>query len=354
MLLCSHSNSRQINSSFSRNSRDQTAITLVDQPNTAATAAPATVLRRQFSLERMYESVVEGVLFCCSGVSILVTAAILFVLLIETVIPIGEDKPFFWRIDLWEFFVDTHWTPTFNEKHFGVVSLVCGTFLVAIIAALVGLPLGILSAIYLSEYAKPKTRYIVKPILEILSGLPTVVYGYFALIFVTPYIVQPVFHRLLGLEVDATNALSAGMVMGIMIMPMVCSLSEDAIRAVPRTLREAGYALGSTKYDVSLKVVVPAALSGIVAAFLLAVARALGETMLVAIAAGNTPRMTLNPLSSIQTMTTFIVNTTKGDTPSGSIEYQSLYAVALCLFAMTFGMNVISHAVMRRFREVYH
>ena len=318
------------------------------------TPQPAPVLRRQFSLARLRESVVEWALFCCSSVSILVTAAILFVLLIETVIPFGGVTPFFGHVTLRDFFTDTRWTPTFADKHFGVLPLVCGTLLVAMIGACVGLPLGILSAIYLSEYAKPRTRGIVKPILEILSGLPTVVYGYFALIFVTPYVVQPIMHSFLGLEVDSTNALSAGIVMGIMIMPMVCSLSEDAIRAVPRSLREAGYALGSTKYDVSLKVVVPAALSGIVAAFLLAMARAIGETMLVAIAAGNNPQLTLNPLKSIQTMTTFIVNTTKGDTPSGTIEYQSLYAVALCLFVMTFGMNVVSHAVMRRFREVYH
>jgi phosphate transport system permease protein len=300
------------------------------------------------------EKFVEAILFACSTVSIVVTAAILVVLLFETVFPFGGEKPFFAQVSLTEFLTATEWTPTFAIKHFGVLPLVCGTFLVAFIAALVGLPMGILSAIYLAEYSSPKTRSIVKPILEILSGLPTVVYGYFALIFVTPYLVQPVFHRWLGFEVDATNALSAGIVMGLMIMPMVCSLSEDALRAVPRSLREAGYALGSTKYDVSLKVVVPAALSGIVAAFLLALARAIGETMLVAIAAGNSPRMTLNPLSSIQTMTTFIVNTTKGDTPSGTIEYKSLYAVALCLFVMTFLMNVISHQVMRRYREVYH
>lgn len=311
-------------------------------------------LSRRFSWGGLREQFVEAVLFVCSTVSIVVTAAILVVLLVETVIPFGGEKPFFAQVSLVEFFTAREWTPTFNIKHFGVMPLVCGTFLVAFIAALVGLPMGILSAIYLAEYSSPRTRSIVKPILEILSGLPTVVYGYFALIFVTPYIVQPVFHHWLGFEVDATNALSAGIVMGLMIMPMVCSLSEDAIRAVPRSLREAGYALGSTKYDVSLKVVVPAALSGIVAAFLLALARAIGETMLVAIAAGNSPRMTLNPLSSIQTMTTFIVNTTKGDTPSGTIEYKSLYAVALCLFVMTFLMNVISHQVMRRYREVYH
>ena len=311
-------------------------------------------LSRRFSWSGLRERCVEGGLFACSTISIVVTAAILVVLLVETLIPFGGEKPFFAEVSPVEFFTATEWTPTFAIKHFGVMPLVCGTFLVACIAALVGLPMGILSAIYLAEYSSPRTRAIVKPILEILSGLPTVVYGYFALIFVTPYIIQPVFHRWLGLEVDSTNALSAGVVMGIMIMPMVCSLSEDAIRAVPRSLREAGYALGSTKYDVSLKVVVPAALSGIVAAFLLALARAIGETMLVAIAAGNSPKMTLNPLSSIQTMTTFIVNTTKGDTPSGTIEYKSLYAVALCLFVMTFLMNVISHQVMRRYREVYH
>lgn len=315
---------------------------------------PASPLQRTFSSVALREKVIEFVLFGCSSLSIIVTAAILVVLLIETVVPFVGEKPFFSQVSLLEFFTASRWTPTFAEKHFGVLPLVCGTFLVAFIASLVGLPMGILSAIYLAEYSNPKTRSIVKPILEILSGLPTVVYGYFALIFVTPYIVQPFFHRMLGFEVDATNALSAGIVMGIMIMPMVCSLSEDAIRAVPRSLREAGYALGSTKYDVSLKVVVPAALSGIVAAFLLALSRAIGETMLVAIAAGNSPKLTLNPLSSIQTMTTFIVNTTKGDTPSGTIEYKSLYAVALCLFAMTFIMNVISHQVMRRYREVYH
>ena len=327
---------------------------LVNSPDTSETPPPVLKLHRQFSLARLRESIVEWGMFLCSSLSILVTAAILFVLLIETVIPFGGVKPFFGHVSLWEFFTETRWTPTFSDKHFGVLPLVCGTMLVALIGALVGLPLGILSAIYLSEYARPKTRSIIKPILEILSGMPTVVYGYFALIFVTPYIVQPLFHSLLGWEVDSTNALSAGIVMGIMIMPMVCSLSEDAIRAVPRSLREAGYALGSTKYDVSLKVVVPAALSGIVAAFLLAMARAIGETMLVAIAAGNNPKLTINPLKSIQTMTTFIVNTSKGDTPSGTIEYQSLYAVALCLFVITFTMNVISHAVMRRFREVYH
>lgn len=326
----------------------------MNSPSQNDPAHPGFPLGRRFSWVGLREKFVEAILFACSTVSIMVTAAILVVLLFETVFPFGGEKPFFAQVSLTEFLTATEWTPTFAIKHFGVLPLVCGTFLVAFIAALVGLPMGILSAIYLAEYSSPKTRSIVKPILEILSGLPTVVYGYFALIFVTPYLVQPVFHRWLGFEVDATNALSAGIVMGLMIMPMVCSLSEDALRAVPRSLREAGYALGSTKYDVSLKVVVPAALSGIVAAFLLALARAIGETMLVAIAAGNSPRMTLNPLSSIQTMTTFIVNTTKGDTPSGTIEYKSLYAVALCLFVMTFLMNVISHQVMRRYREVYH
>jgi phosphate transport system permease protein len=224
---------------------------------------------------------------------------------------------------------------------------------VAAIAAVVGLPIGILSAIYLSEYADARTRAWVKPVLEILAGVPTVVYGYFGLTFVTPYLIRPFFQGLLGFDVDGVNALCGGLVVGIMLVPTVCSLSEDALRAVPRTLREAGYALGSTKYDVSVRVVVPAALSGIVAAFLLAVSRAVGETMAVVIAAGNTPNLTLNPLRSVQTMTSFIVNMTTGDVPNGTIEYKSLYAVAFWLFFITLVMNVISQSVMRRYRETY-
>src|SRR5690606_17355333 len=203
------------------------------------------------------------------------------------------------------------------------------------------------------EYATPRVRSIVKPTLEILAGIPTVVYGFFGLFVVTPYVIRPIFGTLLGLDVDGYNALAGGIVVGIMIIPMVCSLSEDALRAVPVSLREAGYALGSTKFDVSAKVVLPAAFSGIVAAFLLAISRAIGETMAVAMCCGVSPNLTANPLSSIQTMTSFIVNISLGEAAAGSKEYKSLYAVALTLFVLTLLMNIVSQSVMRRFREVY-
>ena len=225
--------------------------------------------------------------------------------------------------------------------------------MISVIGGVVGLPIGLMSAIHLSEYAAPKTRRLLKPILEILAGIPTVVYGYFALVFVTPYLLRPILEGLLGLNVDIFNALSGGIVVGVMIIPTVCSLSEDALRAVPRGLREAGYALGSTKFDVSLKVVVPAAFSGIVASFLLAISRAIGETMAVTIAAGQEPRLSLNPLRGIETMTAFIVNISAGDVSAGSSSYKSLYAVALTLFVITLGMNIVAQRVLKRFREVY-
>jgi len=271
----------------------------------------------------------------------------------ESVFSLTGGKAFFQEVSVWEFFGSTKWSPQFADQHFGVLPLLCGTILVAAIAALTGMPLGILGAIYLSEYATPRIRSTVKPFLEVLAGIPTVVYGYFALEFITPYLIRPFFQGLLGFDVDGFNALSAGLVVGIMIVPMVCSLSEDALRAVPRSLREAGYALGSTKYDVCVRIVVPAATSGIVASFLLAISRAIGETMAVVIAAGQSPVMTLNPLKSIQTMTAFMVNISLGDTPAGSIEYKSLYAVGLTLFFMTLAMNVLSQWWMSRFREVY-
>lgn len=300
------------------------------------------------------EWAIQSLLFLCAFVSILTTLGILYVLISETFISLDpKDPAFFQQVSFWGFLTDTRWSPNFAEKHFGIWPLVCGTFLFTGIAALVGLPVGILSAIYLSEYARPRTRAWVKPALEILAGVPSVVYGYFGLMFVTPYLLRPFFQTLFGIDVPGANALSAGIVVGVMIIPMVCSLSEDALRAVPRSLREAGYALGSTKFDVSVGVVVPAAFSGIIAAFLLAVSRAVGETMAVAIAGGSTPNMTLNPLESIQAMTVFIVNMTMGDVPFGTIEYKSLYAVAFWLFFITLVMNVISQWVMRRYREVY-
>ena len=225
--------------------------------------------------------------------------------------------------------------------------MVAGTTLTAVMAMAVALPLGLLSAIYLSEYSPDKVRRVVKPILEVLAGIPTVVYGYFALLFVTPIL------RSISGDIAVFNALSASIVMGIMILPMVSSLSEDAMRSVPRTLREGAYALGSTKLEVSTLVVVPAALSGIVSAFILAVSRAIGETMIVTIAAGQNPSFTLNPFVPIETMTAYIVQVSQGDAPAGSIEFKTIFAVALLLFAITLVMNLLSQYVVSRFREEY-
>lgn len=263
------------------------------------------------------------------------------------------NQAFFEQVSVSEFLTETRWTPQFHEKHFGIMPLICGTLLISGIAALIGLPIGLCSAIYLSEYASPTARAFIKPVLEVLAGIPTVVYGYFALVFVTPYVLKPVFQDVLGFDVGVFNAASAGIVVGIMIIPMISSLSEDVLRSVPRSLREAAYALGSTRYDVSTRVVVPAALSGIIASFLLAIARAIGETMAVTIAAGQTATVTADPFRSVATMTSYIVNVSLGDTEIGSIEEKSIYAVGLTLFLMTLVMNIISQFVLRRFREVY-
>lgn len=342
-------------------------------PLTTADSAAAPLARR-FTLAAFREKCIEAGLFLCALLSILTTIGITYVLFAESVYdPFGptpdpvvyrEDGsldwsqrhkvgPFFQEVSLAEFFGSTKWTPLFSRKFFGVLPLLVGTFLVALIGAAIGLPIGLLTAVYLAEYASPRVRSWVKPMLEVLAGVPTVVYGYFGLAFITPYVLKPVFQQWLGLHVDGFNALSAGIVVGIMIIPVISSLSEDALRAVPRSLREAGYALGATKYDVSARIVIPAAFSGIVAAFLLAVARAIGETMAVTIAGGQSSELAFNPLRATQSMTSFIVNISLGDTPTGTIEYKSLYAVALCLFVVTLVMNIISQLVMRRFREVY-
>ncbi len=285
--------------------------------------------------------------------SVLTTAGIIYVLVTEALIAIPPEKAFFQEVSPVEFFTGTQWTPQYQDKHFGILPLLAGTFLVAGIAAMIGLPIGLAGSIYLSEYASRRTRNLIKPILEILAGIPTVVFGYFALVFITPYVLRPIFQGWLGFEVNIFNAASAGFVVAIMIIPIVTSLSEEALRSVPQALREAAYALGSTKYQVSAKVVVPAALSGILASFLLAISRAVGETMAVAIAAGQSPTMTLNPFQSVETMTAFIVNVSFGDKPQGSLEWKSLFAVAMTLFVMTLAMNVVSQMIMRRFREVY-
>ena len=285
-------------------------------------------------------SIVKWIFFGCATLSILTTVAILVTL-------IYQASSFFFEVSLWEFLTGTRWTPILKPRAYGVLPLVSGTLLVTLIAAAVALPIGLMTAIFLSEYAPDKIRRIIKPILEILAGIPTVVYGYFALTFVTP-LLQGIFDNLI-----IFNALSAGLVMGVMIIPLVSSLSEDAMMSVPRSLREAAYALGATRYEVSLRVIVPAALSGIIAAFILALSRAIGETMLVTIAAGATPRMSFDPMESIQTMTAYIVQLSLGEAPVGSLEYNTIFAVGLLLFAITFVMNLLGFWVVRRFREVY-
>lgn len=314
-----------------------------------------TSLRRAFSWQRMREEAIRWLLFCCALLSVMTTLSIIFVLVTESIVAIPPHTSFFQEISLSEFFLGTEWSPTFSEeqRHFGIAPLVCGTLLITGISGLIGLPSGLMIAVYLSEYASPRARSICKPALEILAGVPTVVYGYMGLKFLTPFVLKPLFEGQLGMSVQVFNALSGGIVVGIMIIPMVASLSEDVLRAVPNSLRESGYALGATKFDVSARIVVPSALSGVLASFLLALSRGIGETMAVAICAGNLPNLTLNPLESVQTMTAFIVNAMQGDVVAGSTVEKSLYAVALVLFVMTLGMNLVSQMILSRYREVY-
>ena len=289
---------------------------------------------------RTLEWIIERLLFLCAALSVLTTAGIIAVLAFET-------YEFFREVPILDFLTGTEWTPLFFNRQFGVLPLVAGTMLVSAIAMIVALPMGLLAAIYLSEYAPSGVRRVIKPVLELLAGVPTVVYGYFALTFVTP-LLQILFPTLSGF-----NALSPGLVMGLMILPLVSSLSEDAMRAVPRGLREGSYALGATRMQTALKVVVPAAFSGITAAFILAASRAIGETMIVAIAAGQQPRLTGNPFVPIETMTAYIVQVSLGDTPQGTIEYRTIFAVGMLLFVMTFGLNLVSTWLRERFREEY-
>lgn len=289
--------------------------------------------------------VIPKLLFLFASISVLTTIGIVYTLLSETI-------NFFRLVSPVEFFTSTKWAPLIEPKSFGVLPLLSGTLLITVIACLVAMPIGLASAIYLSEYAPSKVRKVVKPILEVLAGVPTIVYGYFALSFVTPMI-QWVFRETISQDVPVFNALSAGIVVGIMIIPMIASLSEDAMLAVPRSLRDGAYALGSTKLEVALRVVVPASLSGIVASFVLAFSRAIGETMIVTVAAGSTPTLTGNPLDSIQTMTAYIVQVSLGDTPHGSVEYGTIFAVGMTLFAITFLLNIFAHFMAKRFKEEY-
>lgn len=283
------------------------------------------------------ERAIEIALLLCAALSIVTTLGVVAVLLFETV-------SFFAEVSFPQFFADTKWTPLFANKHFGIWPLVSGTLLTSVIAIAVALPLGLMAAIYLSEFAGQRTRAIVKPTLELLAGVPTIVYGYFALVFLTPLLQS-------GIPgVGVFNALSPGLIMGIMIMPMISSLGEDALHAVPNALREGAYGLGASKLSTIFRVVVPAAKSGVVAAVTLAVSRAIGETMIVTIAGGAQPNFTFDPRGAVETMTAFIISVSKGDTPTGTIEYQTIFAVGSMLFLMTFAMNLVTQRLLRKSR----
>lgn len=292
------------------------------------------------SKKRWGEKILRLVFFLCAFISVVTTICVIAILAYETL-------RFFQEVSVTEFLFGTEWRPLLEPKAYGILPLLAGTLLIVVGSSLVALPVGLACAVYLSEFASDRARSIVKPILEILAGIPTVVYGYFALTFVTPGL------RLMLDDVQIFNAASAAIVVGIMVLPMVASLCDDALRSVPCSLREGAYSVGATSYEVTARIVVPAALSGIFAAFVLAVSRAIGETMAVTLAAGATPNLTLNPLESIQTMTAYVVQVSLGDTPSGGLAYKTLFVVASLLFTITLIMNLLANKVMRKFQEVY-
>ena len=286
------------------------------------------------------EKMIEGVMMLCSFVTILTTISIIIVLAVDTF-------KFFGEVSVIDFFTDTQWTPLFSEKHFGILPLLMGTLLTTCIAIVFAVPVGLIIAVYLNEYASPRFTAIVKPILEILAAIPTVVYGFFALQFVTP-LLQSFIPGLRGF-----NALSPGLVMGVMIIPYITSLSEDALRAVPKSLREASYGMGATKLQTAFRVMIPAASSGILVSIILAVSRALGETMIVAIAAGQEPNLTFNPMESVETITTYIVQVSMGDVPQDSLEYRTIFAAGMTLFVFTFILNNISFWLRKKYQNQY-
>lgn len=309
-------------------------------PDCAAPLHASGIGKKKFDRQMWIERGVRLFLFSSACLCVLVTLGIVWVLF-------SQSLPFFNTVPFFDFLTGTKWFPLFEPRSFGVLPLVGGTMMIAFGSALVALPIGVATAIYLSEYASPGARNILKPSLELLAGVPTVVYGFFALTTLTP-LLQKIFP-----SVEVFNAASAAMVVGVMVIPMIASISDDAIRAVPQHLRNAGYALGGTKYDVSVKIVVPAALSGIVASVVLALSRAIGETMAVTLAAGATPKLTVNFFESIQTMTGYIVQVSQGDTPTGSIEYQTIFAVGLGLFIITLLMNVFARQFLNKYRQKY-
>jgi phosphate transport system permease protein len=289
----------------------------------------------------LVETLIPKLLWACALVSVLTTLGIIFTLIVETF-------TFFTKVSIVEFFTSTKWYPYYeNDPDYGIWPLVSGTILIAVIAMIVAIPIGLASAIFLSEYASERTRKIIKPVLEVLAGIPTIVYGYFALTFVTPLLQS----FIPGLSIY--NALSPGLVVGIMIIPMVASLSEDAMSSVPNAMREGALALGSTKLETTIKVVIPSALSGIISSFVLGISRAIGETMIVAVAGGANPIFTFDPTESIQTMTAYLVQVSQGDTGFGTTIYYSIYAVGMTLFVFTLIMNLIAQYISRHFREEY-
>jgi phosphate transport system permease protein len=286
------------------------------------------------------EKIIEGLLAFSSGATILTSLGIIWVLL-------SESLSFFREVPLFDFLTDTQWTPLFTQKHYGILPLLSGTFLTTLIASLVAIPIGLTIAVYLSEYAPRQFRNKIKPALEILAAVPTVVYGFFALTVVTPFLQQ--FIPGLG----SFNALSAGIVMGIMIIPLVSSLSEDALSSLPKALREASYGMGATRFQTAFRVAVPAASSGIMVSFILAISRALGETMVVAVAAGQQPILTLDPRSSVETITAYIVQVSLGDVEHGSLAYRTIFAAGMTLFIFTFVLNHISYWIKKKYQEKY-
>lgn len=286
------------------------------------------------------EKIIESILFLAALASVFTTLGIVYILVSESVV-------FFRHVPLWDFLTDTQWTPLFDDAHFGIVVLLSGTLVSSGVALLVAIPLGTVIAVFLSEFAGPRTREAVKPMLELLSGVPTIVYGYFALLFVTP-LLQKFIPGLPGF-----NLLSAGLVMGIMIIPTVSSIAEDAMRAVPMNLREGSYAMGATRLQTALKVVVPAAFSGIMAAYILGISRAVGETMILAVAAGMQPNLTWNPMEPAATITAFIVQVALGDLPHGSVGYQTIFAAGLMLMLLTLVFNILGYMLRKRYREHY-
>lgn len=303
-------------------------------------AARLAELARIKAARKRKDRLIELVLLAAACVSVFTTLGIVYVLLKESLV-------FFSNVPLWDFLTDRQWTPLFDDAHFGILVLLSGTLSSSLVALAIAIPLGTIIAIYLSEFADHRVREVLKPVLELLSGVPTIIYGFFALLVVTP-LIQKIYP-----ELPTFNILSAGIVMGVMIIPYVSSLSEDAMRAVPMSLREGSYAMGATRYQTATRVVVPAAVSGIASAYILGISRAVGETMILAVAAGMQPNLTLNPLEPAATITSFIVQVALGDLPHGSVGYQTIFAAGLTLLLITLLFNLLGHWLRRKYREVY-